>query len=81
MWKVGCDFPLFTYVNGEECNSSLNKNAARSMKNCLRKTCGETSDFYGSHGQNTAAEYNQTLCYWVWQSDNIIKSSRVLLYY
>jgi len=39
--------------------------ARKAGKNCLRKTAGETSKFHGSHGQNTAAENNQTSYYCV----------------
>ena len=47
-------------------NSAINMNSARKAgKNCLRKTAGETSNFCGSHDQNTAAEDNQTQCYCV----------------
>jgi hypothetical protein len=54
------------------------KTQQEAWKHCLRKTAGETLDFRGSHGQNTAAEDNQTLCYWVWQKTQKLTQSQTL---
>jgi len=76
LWSCTLHYSLMWTVKSATLH--LTKTQQEAWKNCLRKTCGETSDFYGSHDQNTAAEDNQTLCYWIWQKTQKLTQSQTL---